>query len=931
MKRAYCPLFFFLIAISILPNPVWVEAYDDYRLTLPEFLQQEGRIPGYGDEIWTQWNQGFFAESPDALLKLAVHAFHDQENETLAELFLRQLIARYPDAEQRDQAWYLLGRCYYNQGAFLEAAAAFEKCATATERDAYLFLGQFWAGKSYFAREEHERALQQFETAMRLEQLASADATALIFWIARTYFRLGRYQEASTMFESNILSGMHQNIAPYFYYFSIQSFLGLQDYNKVIRDGTYFLKNFPENALSSEIHYSIALAHFYQQEPDSVIVHTRAALIDYPYFEIDSTGTLVGRPPDEMTTAVSEEIEHWWVDDAYFLHAWMYYRTQQDSMAIEYLSQFNDYFSTSNWRFIALFFTGVLEYNQGNYERAVDVMTTFAERFPRSPLTNAALYRKGWALYQLGRNDDALAVFSSIKERAPSSPLLEELIFSLSELYYYEDHLEEALSNYLVVINAYPNASFYMDALYGAAWCFFREKDYQEAYDYFSLFLDLYRQKFPEDGNSTESNPYARINDIAEYRMGLSLFQLGRYEQAVDSFMQFLSNNINDPFADQAQFYIAEAHFELDDYDNAISSYKQVLDGYPASRTIPKALFGIGNAYFNQGKYRQAIQNFERLEAYDNQILMEEGWYLIERALYQLGVYKNPLDILRNYIRKHPESNKARKLQIELALYYFQSGEYLQAIEEYKNILMKYEDELLQSEAEYMIGLSYFKLKDYSASRTWFKRLLTRDATSNFAAQANYYLGRAYALEEDEMSAFEYYEKVIADFPQSDSAPLALYDLALHYEDLGKLDETSLMLNRLIADYPNSNVICDAKLKAIHIAIKQGQTDDLMRQLASLARTSCPDDYLLEANVTVANHFFDNFFYDDAEALFVEIYTDFSRFEEWRCEALYKAARCAIALKKYNVATTRIQQVLQSECDDSLHRRAEKLLEIITN
>ncbi|OQY30228.1 MAG: hypothetical protein B6244_01315 [Candidatus Cloacimonetes bacterium 4572_55] len=892
-------------------------AASDYEFDTINHLYHNELFPPYCAQNWSNIDESFFIESPYGLLIAGKTAFSDQQNYDLARFLLRQSILRYPDSEMADETWYWLGRSYYATDAYGDAAEAFKQCSHLTLDERFLFFGQYWAGKSHFAMGEHAKALAQFEASMRLN-LASEDAMSLLFWIARTYFRLGMYQEASSMFESKMLRSVRQQIAPYFYYFSIQSFLGLGEYDKVVRDGNYFLSHFSEHFLTPEIHYDIAFAYFQQAQLDSALLHARSCLTAYPYCS-DSTGDLVWRSADESAISVAEEIRFWWADDVYFLYGWIHYL--QDELAVTdiYFDKFPEYFPTSPWHSPALFYRGVISYDQGNYEEALLNMSKFIRGFPRDPLTKHAFYRKAWALYHLDRIEEASETLEIIKNRysQKNSDFYQEAIFVSGEMYYYQDKLEETLAVYQLIIDQFGQSEFYADALYGAAWCYYRDKKFDRALDYFAQFTDI--------------SPPNRLSDIACYRSGLALFKLREYEKSIESFKAFLSHTVDAPFANQAQFYIGEAYFELEKYEAAIDNYKSVLTNYPKSRSCPQALFGIGNAYFNRKQYHQAIKYLEKLESYNNAILLQEGWYLIERALHGLGVYKNSLDVLINYIRKHPESDKTQKLQKELAYYHFHNRDYGKAIKEFQAIIVKYPKSALQQESEYMVGRCYFHLKDFSAARFRLKQALNNEKHRFFHGWARYYLGRSYAIEKDEKTAFVHYETVISDYPESEAAPFALLEIAEHYIDLRRWDEALLNLNRVIDKYGNTQLICEARSKMIEVLIEHGNVEALKKQFSALSRASCPDEYMLEASVTLANYYFDNFYYEEAEKLFENIYMEYSRSEKWRCEALYKAARCAVALKKYSIARERIDRVLESDCEKLLQEKAERLKEIISS
>jgi outer membrane protein assembly factor BamD (BamD/ComL family) len=165
-----------------------------------------------------------------------------------------------------------------------------------------------------------------------------------------------------------------------------------------------------------------------------------------------------------------------------------------------------------------------------------------------------------------------------------------------------------------------------------------------------------------------------------------------------------------------------------------------------------------------------------------------------------------------------------------------------------------------------------FDQRDYKKARTEFKKLLKRYKKSREAAEAQYYLGRCKEEEGDFYAAFVQYKKTIQTYPSttrfneilermydlgnhflggrkrpvltgpailpardkaieifqtiteegpfSDSGELAQYKLGLAHLALGEYEQAVTAFEQLIARYPNSTLVDDARFQLTQASLK---------------------------------------------------------------------------------------------------------------
>jgi len=105
------------------------------------------------------------------------------------------------------------------------------------------------------------------------------------------------------------------------------------------------------------------------------------------------------------------------------------------------------------------------------------------------------------------------------------------------------------------------------------------------------------------------------------YNQALDNFNKKKYDIARAQFQAFLKTSPNDPYADNAQFWIGESYFQQKDYKRAIIEYDTVREKYPKGNKVPAALYKIGLCFDYLGKkpeaeaiYKELIESYPSAE-----------------------------------------------------------------------------------------------------------------------------------------------------------------------------------------------------------------------------------------------------------------------------------------------------------------------------
>ena len=120
----------------------------------------------------------------------------------------------------------------------------------------------------------------------------------------------------------------------------------------------------------------------------------------------------------------------------------------------------------------------------------------------------------------------------------------------------------------------------------------------------------------------------------AYFEYAKSLFDKGKYYNAINEFTVITLKFSADPIVDDAQFYLAESHFMYKEYLIAIAEYQKLIEDFPESPYVEEAFYKIGLSYsklslraeLDQEYTFQAIRQFQNfLEAYPGSKFRKEA------------------------------------------------------------------------------------------------------------------------------------------------------------------------------------------------------------------------------------------------------------------------------------------------------------------
>ncbi len=571
---------------------------------------------------------------------------------------------------------------------------------------------------------------------------------------------------------------------------------------------------------------------------------------------------------------------------------------------------------------------GMVQLEQGNYSMATITFEMMA-RDTIQFLKDQAYLRAGFVNYRRRKFDYAAQFFQKLYDDFPNSALNEYGLFYLIQTYLKLNRSRLAVEKNQELATKFPKSEFLESTIFDIARILYQNRTFSQALREFKNYLKL----FPKRENA----------EIAMFYAGVSAYQIDAEPAAIELFQQLVTDYPYSKHANEAYYRIGSYYLSKYDYNLALHYFLYMKYERDVHHELYSfSLKGIGDAYFGLTEYDKALRYYRRAERMlktDQKLPPESGLfdegsiqqadtllgdihYSVEQVYWRKGRYTSYIDMLKKYLEKYPRSYQAAKLQMEIGLYYFEHNDFNQAINQFYRVFNFYPDAKLSAKTFLYIGRCQMHEAYLSSASGTFQHIITNytDTASVIGAYMN--LAEIYTKNLAYDKAIKSYLDLIENYPKSKEAENSFIALANLYQKLQKPLETKTMLDRLIKEYPGSDLLGKAYLQMVDILIKEGN---------------------LKYAETITNNFLKKFGPNPAIDLKLgKIREEQNRFEEARdlflsaaqksdknekAEALILAANATVKLKDYRKAKVLLNQALSQAEDERLRIKCLDLIE----
>lgn len=573
------------------------------------------------------------------------------------------------------------------------------------------------------------------------QSLTEDEKAARAFKFAKGLFDMQKYKQAASELQKFISFYDKSRYGEYALYLLGESLYKNEDYKNALDKYELFLKKYKESKLIEEVYYSAAYTLLALDKSEAA----------HEYF----LKLYNSRNPDLNSDAVYKCARHL-ID-------------KKETAAAK--KAFDDYFK-------------IIGARQGSPEEAE------AERYKE------ALYVSGNLSLREKREKDALDYYEKFLKSFSADPMAAPVYYNIGEILYSKGQYKKAVENYRLAManleaagknNKTAAYSAYIPKIhYSLGWCYYSQSDFKEAADHFSKCF----------------NGYDKFENLADcgLRLGISLFNLKNYDQAVRVFKEVKKiKGLSARISADTDYYLGMALQKNGLLSEALESFLTVADS--SDEIGVEALYAGAVILFDQKKYEEAVAKFRSLlSRFPSSPKTPNAAFNIGLAYFNMAKYKEARESLLDFTNNFQSSNY-------LFRGYFNLGEISMIEKDYTGAITWFakipSGDNIWLEAELKICDAYFALKDFKKLSEKYRQIITAVGTaasdSDYIVPALFKMGKNLAALNENELAQRAYEKIIQLSKSPRNLSDAKYRLALIYFETKNYDKCLAACDELLS------------------------------------------------------------------------------------------------------------------------------------
>lgn len=318
-------------------------------------------------------------------------------------------------------------------------------------------------------------------------------------------------------------------------------------------------------------------------------------------------------------------------------------------------------------------------------EKTGATLTTEQDKFLR--------YVRVLSLGLQGLLEPTEAEYAAFKEKFGADELADNIGLIVGGLYLQSGDAENAIRVLDQALTDYPEGRYRDDILLQAGTAQLRLGRFDEAIQRFNDYIAK------NEGKETA--------DIAKLNLGNAMVEMRRYEEAVDTFRKLASSAKAEQVKVDAAFRVAFALQRAERLEDAAGEYRKFADAHGENPLVPNALIQAADCQMKLGKVEEAIKTFgevvERFPKSEAAPFAQQG---IAFALLNMqpSRVEESLAAFNKLVELFPDNPLAPRALIFQGSALVQNDKADEAIAKYRTVLEKYADSDVAGDAQLALG-----------------------------------------------------------------------------------------------------------------------------------------------------------------------------------------------------------------------------------
>jgi TolA-binding protein len=542
--------------------------------------------------------------------------------------------------------------------------------------------------------------LNNYSNSEKILELLRSDSKSfepdkVMFYLAETYFMLGKYSAALRQYNS--IKTSDENITRQSQIGRAYTLFNLKDYvNSSIAFKDYLLL-YPRDPQSGELKLRLADSYYGMKNFD------KAAEV---YRDIFSNERLI------QTN-----------DAAFYQYAQSLFKAGNSNEALNKFVELQRKFPRSSYVDDAQYVIGWINFQQNNFRGAINNYIELLDKYPTSNLKPIAYYSIGDAYFNLAEYDSSIIFYTKVIAEYSNTQFIFDAVNGIQYSYVAKDEPQKAIAFIDQFIQSNPGSKFTDQIHFKKGDLSYSIGDYQTSYSAFKEFIQLF--------------PSSPLVSTAYFWIGKSAGNLKRNDEALANFKRSRELNPKSDIGISSTIELANLYISKKEFSQAVNVLRETAALVPTSNRIPELLFLLGGSEVKNGNYSQALSTFDQIITYyDGNVFSSKA--KIEAGKIELfnKNYNKADEYFREVAEKRTDDIGA-EAQYQLGILLYEQNKIQEAITSFvrvRSVYAGYDEWYTNSLLR--LGDCYVKIKDKKLAREMYRAVLTRHTSGPFADEA---------------------------------------------------------------------------------------------------------------------------------------------------------------------------------------------------
>jgi len=600
--------------------------------------------------------------------------------------YYRMVITDYPKSPYAANAYYSLGWCLFQEAKFQEALKYFRIVEEKFRNDPQAQDATFKIIECLYNLRDYPALKNKVNFCFKAAPKDAARAPYLYFYLAEADYYLNNFSEAIDGYSKVIQAAPDEKTKSLAKLGMAWAYLKLKRYkeaegilSEIKRDSldkkSQDTLSLVKAILMSETSRLSEASNIYDgvlraSDDSNIVIQAYLGKAEALYNLANYTEAIsVYREAlGKVTQSTPGEI----IDKLHYGLAWSFLKEGEFKEAIE---EFQKIVKSSEDKIVkvaALCQIGDTYQDSGDYSKATATYSQILKDYPDSFYSDYVQYQLGLALLKSYNYDGALLAFQSLKNNYPNSKLLDDATYSLALTYFQREDYSSSSQVLAKFQNEFTDSNLRPQAMYLLGTSLYNLGRFLEAIEIFKNIIKQYGQD-------------RELIQKVEYEIADCYYQMGQEKEAMSRFKLLRSKYPDSNLTAEVMWWLGEYYYRHDDQVLARRYFSSLIQDFPKSNLLPSAYYALASTYENEGLYPEAIANFNKVIASDKSDLAATAAIAIADIYARQDKFDTAIQAYQDAGGKYP--NLAHLIDPKIADIYYKNNDYTQALLFYRKSL----------------------------------------------------------------------------------------------------------------------------------------------------------------------------------------------------------------------------------------------------